>query len=113
MTTIPYDMYDTDQELIIIAPFGWVDKESVAISIQHEIITIEGVRSQPPLPGGSRPLQTQSYRWPIELSIDLPPESNYKDMTSTLTKDNILILSIPKNIIPDTIPLHIEQESDL
>lgn len=110
MTTIPYDIYDTDEELIVIAPFGGVQKESISISVQHEIITITWKRIKPILKKEARTLQQKSYRGDVEFSIDLPPASNYKNMKSKLTKENILILTIPKNIVPDHIPIHIEEE---
>lgn len=109
MPTIPYDMYESDHELVLVVPFGGVIKESISITIQYETITIRGKRVQPKLRKGFQTLQHQCYRWDVELHIDLPPHANYKQMNSNLSKENILTLIIPKNIIPDSIPVHIEE----
>lgn len=108
MTTIPYDMYESDQELVLIIPFGWVEKESITISIQYETITISGKRKIPTLREWFRTIQQQCFRGDINFTLDLPPHANYKQMNSNLSKENILTLIIPKNLIPDSIPVHIE-----
>ena len=84
-------------------------KESIKISIKYETISITGQRVQPILKKGFQYLQQQCYRGDIELHIDLPPHANYKQMNSNLSKENILTLVIPKNLIPDSIPVHIEK----
>ncbi len=109
MPTIPYDMYESSQELVLIIPFWWVEKESIHISIKHETISIIGQRIQPKLRKDFLVLQQQCFWWAVELHIDLPPHANYKQMNSSLSKENILTLIIPKNIIPDSIPVHIEK----
>lgn len=109
MPKIPYDMYESPQELIIIIPFWWIEKESIHISIQHEIISISGQRMQPTLRKDCHPIQQECFWGEVKLDIDLPPHSNYKYMNSNLSKENILTLIIPKNIIPDNIPVHIEE----
>lgn len=109
MPTIPYDMYESEQEIVLIIPFGGVKKESIVMKIQYETITISGIREKPKLRKGFETLQEQCFRWNIELMIDLPANANYKEMHSSLSKDNILTLIIPKNIIPDHIPVQIEE----
>lgn len=110
MPPIPYDMYESDEDILIIIPFWWVEKESISISIQYETITITGDRKKTKLWRNYKTLQEPCYRWPVSLHIDLPPEVRYKEMESKLSIENILTILIPKNIIPDNIPLHIEKE---
>ena len=109
MPTIPYDMYESDHELVLIIPFGWVIKESITITIKYETITIVGKRMKPNLRTWFHTLQQQCFRGDVELHIDLPPHANYKQMNSSLSKENILTLIIPKNLIPDSIPVQIEE----
>lgn len=109
MPTIPYDMYESEQEIVFIIPFWWVKKESIQIHIQHEILTITGERKKPQLRKDFLTTQQQCFWGTVELHIDLPPNSEYKNMTSSLSKENILSLIIPKNIMPDHIPIHIEE----
>lgn len=109
MTTIPYDVYESPYEIAIIVPFWWVKKESINIKIRHETIYITGERKKLELREDFEIIQHKCFRGHIELSIDLPPNSNYKNMTSNLSKENILTIIIPKNIIPDHIKVFIEE----
>ena len=44
---IPYDMYESSQELLIIMPLGGVKKESLSLKIEDYKLLIEGERSNP------------------------------------------------------------------
>lgn len=107
---IPYDIYESAHEIAIIVPLWWVEKESISITIQYETLHIKWKRIKPTIRKDFSIIQEQCFRWDIGLSIDLPPESNYKNMHSTLSKENILSIIIPKNIIPKSIPIKIEHE---
>jgi HSP20 family molecular chaperone IbpA len=108
MTKIPYDVYESQYEVVIILPLWWVKKESISLTIRHETIFIKGQRIIPSIRKDFTPIQKICFRWDIDIDIDLPPESNYKNMTSNLSKENILTIIIPKNIIPDNIKVTIE-----
>lgn len=108
--TIPYDVHESDQEIVIIIPFGGVQKDSIELKIKHEILTITGIRPKPILRKDFHIIQQQCFWWPIHVEINLPPQINYKNLTSSLSKENILSIIIPKNLIPEHIPVQIEAE---
>lgn len=108
MTKIPYDVYESPYEVAIILPLWWVQKESISLIIRHETIFIKWKRTIPTIRKDFTPIQKLCFRGDIDIAIDLPPESNYKNMTSNLSKENILTIIIPKNIIPDNIKVNIE-----
>jgi HSP20 family molecular chaperone IbpA len=108
MTKIPYDVYESPYEVVIVLPLWWVKKESINLIIRHETIFIKGQRSMHTIRKDFIPIQKMCFRWDIDIAIDLPPESNYKNMTSNLSKENILTIIIPKNIIPEWIKVNIE-----
>jgi HSP20 family molecular chaperone IbpA len=108
MTKIPYDVYESPFEVAIILPLWWVKKESITLKIRYETIFITWQRTAPVLRKDFHPIQNACFWGDIDIAIDLPPESNYKSMTSNLSKENILTIIIPKNIIPEHIPLQIE-----
>lgn len=107
-TKIPYDVYESNYEIVIILPLWWVQKESISLTILHETIFIKWKRLSPSIREDIIPIQKICFWWDIEVAIDLPPSSNYKNMTSNLSKENILTIIIPKNIIPERINLNIE-----
>lgn len=108
-TKIPYDVYESQYEVVIILPLWWVKKESISLTIRHETIFIKWKRVIPTIREDFIPIQRVCFRWDIDIAIDLPPASNYKNMSSNLSKENILTIIIPKNIIPDTIKVRIEE----
>ena len=107
---IPYDMYETPQEVIIIIPLWWVKKESVEVKIENYRIKIHWFRLAPQLKESCIPIQEECYRWPIELSIDIPPQVYFDKIHSKLTLDNILQIIVPKALITDKIQLEVQYE---
>ena len=58
---IPYDMYESPQELVIVLPLGGVKKESIHIKIEDYKILIKGVREQPKLKESCLPILENCY----------------------------------------------------
>lgn len=108
---IPYDMYESPQEVIIIIPLGWVKKESVEVKIENYRILVRGFRLAPQLKESCIPIQEECYRWPIELEIEIPPQVYFDRIHSKLTLDNTLHIIVPKALVPDKIQLEVEYEN--
>ncbi len=108
---IPYDMYESPQEVIIIIPLGWVKKESVEVKIENYRILVRGFRLAPQLKESCIPIQEECYRWPIELEIEIPPQVYFDRIHSRLTLDNTLHIIVPKALVPDKIQLEVEYEN--
>jgi HSP20 family molecular chaperone IbpA len=60
--TIPYDMYESPQEVVIILPLGGVKKESVEVKIEDYRILVKGIREQPKMKESCIPIQEECYR---------------------------------------------------
>ncbi|MDR2416232.1 MAG: Hsp20 family protein [Candidatus Peribacteria bacterium] len=60
--TIPYDMYESPQEVVIILPLGGVKKESVEVKIEDYRILVGGTRQQPQVKESCIPIQEECYR---------------------------------------------------
>jgi len=110
--SIPYDMYESPQEVVIIIPLGWVKKESVEVKIENYRIQIHGFRLAPQLKESCIPIQEECYWWPIELEIDIPPQVYFDKIHSKITLDNILQIIVPKALVPDKIQLEVEYENE-
>ena len=107
---IPYDMYESPQEVVIIVPLGWVKKESVEVKIENYRILIHWLRIAPQLKNSCIPIQEECYRWPIELQIEIPPQVYFDKIHSKLTLDNTLEIIVPKALVPEKIQLEVEYE---
>ena len=108
--SIPYDMYESPQEVVIIIPLGWVKKESVEVKIENYRIIVRWTRLSPKLKDSCIPIQEKCYWWPIELEIDIPPQVYFDKIHSKLTLDNTLEIVVPKALVPDKIQLEVEYE---
>ena len=105
---VPYDLYDSPQEVLIIIPLWWVKKESLRLNIQDYKLFIQWERMFPSLKENLVPVKEDCYWWEISLAIDLPSQVYFDQIHSKLTPENILQIIISKANIPDTIPLEIQ-----
>lgn len=106
---IPYDIYESPSEMVIIMPLGGVKKESVDISIDDYRLVIRWTRKKIELKDDCVPLKEECYRWDIEQKLDLPPQAYFDKIHSKLTWDNILQIIVPKSIVPEKIKLEVER----
>ena len=106
---IPYDIYESPSEMVIIMPLGGVKKEGVDISIDDYRLVIRWTRKKIELRDDCVPLKEECYRWDIEQKLDLPPQAYFDKIHSKLTSDNILQIIVPKSIVPEKIKLEVER----
>jgi len=107
---IPYDIYESPQEIFIVVPLWWVNKKSINLELKDYRLCIHWERVVYNTKDDLIPLKQECYRWPIELQIDLPPHVYFDKIHSKLTDSNILEIIIPKSLSPDQIKLEIEYE---
>lgn len=107
---IPYDIYQSPQEIVITLPLWWVDKKSIELSVKNYRLVINWKRIKPKFKDNLIPLKEECYRWEISQTIELPPEVYFEKIHSKLSTDNILTIIVPKAIIPDKIKLEVEYD---
>lgn len=110
MPRIPYDIYESPQEIVILLPLGWVKKETLALTINDYKLVISWERIKPKIKDHLIPLKEECYRWPIDQIIDLPPQVYFDKIHSKLTPDNTLQIIVPKALIPEKISLEVEYD---
>lgn len=106
---IPYDMYDSSQEIVIILPLGGVKKESLQIKIEDYRLLIEWERTFLSLKENLIPIKEDCYWGKISQKIDLPSQVYFEKIHSKLSPENILTIIVPKAYIPENITLTIEE----
>ncbi len=106
---IPFDVYESPQELVIILPLGGVKKNSLEVKIEDYRVVIRGVREKIKMKASFSSLKEECYWGKIEKKIDLPPQVYFDKIHSKLSPENILEIIIPKSKIPDKISLEIEK----
>ena len=106
---IPYDLYESSYEIVIIMPLWWVKKESIELRIRDYRLHIVWERIYTTLREDCIPIIQECFRWSINTIIDLPPNIAYKNIHSSLSKENILHIIIPKNTVPEEVEVAIEE----
>lgn len=107
---IPYDVYESETHLLCIIPMGWVEKSSVSIKLRDYALHISATRNHPDTDNEFVCIQQECYRWAITCAIDLPTRIDYDGIESTLSKENILSILIPKKSPTNTdVPIVIEK----
>lgn len=108
MPYIPYDMYESAQEIVIIMPLWGVKKETLDLKIEDYKLLIKGERVLVELKDNLSSIKEECYRWRLEQRIDLPPQVYFDKIHSRLTPENILEIIIPKALVPEKITVEIE-----
>jgi HSP20 family molecular chaperone IbpA len=105
---IPYDIYESPNEMVVVMPLWGVNKESIDISIDDYRLVIKWLREKIVLKEDCLPLKESCYRWELEQKIDLPSQAYFDKIHSKLSIDNILQIVVPKSIVPEKIELEVE-----
>ena len=106
---IPYDMYESSQELLIMMPLGGVKKESLSLKIEDYKLLIEGERSNPEVKENLVSIREECYWGKLHQIIDLPAQIYFEKIHSKLTPENTLQIIIPKALVPEKIVVEIEE----
>lgn len=110
MLEIPYDIYESPNEIVIIVPLWWVKKDSISIEIKDYRLVITWSRDKMRLKEDFIPLKESCYRWDIDLEIDLPPQCYFDKIHSKISADNVLDIVVPKALVPWKIELEVEYD---
>lgn len=108
MPYIPYDMYESAQEIVIIMPLWGVKKETLNLKIEDYKLYIKGERVFIELKDNLSSIKEECYWWKLEQRIDLPAQIYFDKIHSRLTPENILEIIIPKALIPEKINVEVE-----
>ena len=88
---IPYDMYESSQELLIIMPLGGVKKESLSLKIEDYKLLIEGERSNPEVKENLVSIREECYWGKLHQIIDLPAQIYFEKIHSKLVPEKIVV----------------------
>ncbi len=101
------DILETAGSIFIVAPIAGVDQTSVSLSIDDDLLVIQGERPFPTsLPKAADHHTAECYWGKFQRSILLPTAVNSADLTAKIT-DHVLMVEIPKarKLSSQTIPL--------
>ena len=89
------DVYQTDDEIVIVAPVAGVSPDDIDISLSGDMITIEGKREMNPKENEVDYLYQECFWGSFSRTIILPSEIDPEKVKATL-KEGILKIHLPK-----------------
>jgi HSP20 family molecular chaperone IbpA len=106
--SVPMDIYESPQEIVILIPLGWVQKKSVELYFDDFKLQIKWVRVKPKLKADFIVQQEECYRGEFMQEVQLPPYVYFDRIHSAVSVDNILTITIPKSLHPGKMKLDVK-----
>jgi len=107
MIDVPVDVYTSSSEIIVVIPVWGTNKESVTITLDNRHLIVRGERVLPTMKESIVPVSEQCFWWSFEKRIELPDHVYFDKIHSELTQENTLVITVPKVLRPDEIPVKI------
>lgn len=102
------DVAETPTELIIVAPMAGASGEAVELHLQNDLLTIRGERLSP-VPAGAVYHFSECYWGRFSRSVVLPVDVHL-NMARAEYRQGLLIISLPKTKIDQSIPITVVEE---
>ncbi|HCA66631.1 MAG: heat shock protein Hsp20 [Parcubacteria group bacterium GW2011_GWC2_44_17] len=104
------DMYETEDDVVIVSALAGVDPERMEITIENDIVVIRGVRSRSVDEAIMRHHYQEYYWGPFSRSILIPCQINKDSARAEFTR-GILTVRLPKIIETHRIPITVQEET--
>lgn len=108
VVTVPMDIYDSPQEMVIILPLGGVKKSSIKLQLQGLQLKIIWERLKPQLKVSLVSMQEKCFRGSFTKIVELPWNAVFDSIQSELSPENTLTIIIPKVTVPEEIVVTIK-----
>lgn len=95
------DIYQTDTEIVILAPIAGVDKEDIHLSLTEDVLVIKGERRLHEVINEDSYYTKECFWGPFQRSIVLPLEAETTKLKASF-QHNVLEIRIPKSDKKDT-----------
>jgi HSP20 family molecular chaperone IbpA len=105
---IPYDVYESSKEMVVVLPLAWVSKNNISLTLNQYELIITGTRTKPQLKSDLSNVQEECYWWDFAQTISLPQWVFFEKIHSNFAADNILTITIPKLQIPEQIKVIVD-----
>lgn len=89
------DIYQTDKEIVLIAPIAGIAKDALQLSITDDVLVIRGERMQHYLIPDEQYYTKECFWGAFSRSIVLPLEADTENVSADF-ENNVLTIRIPK-----------------
>ncbi len=106
------DVYQTDNEVVAEMPLPGIDPENVEVSIENDVLTIEGRSEQKSEVDEKNYYRKEIRSGAFHRSVALPVSVN-GDQAKAVYEDGVLKISVPKEerIKPKTVKIDIKKKN--
>ncbi len=102
------DIFQTEENLYIIAPIAGVKKEKIQITLTDDVLSIRGKRTCPAKPLNDQYFTQECFWGPFSRSIVLPPYIDKNNITAKF-HEHVLIIRLAKTEYSRTKTIKIDQ----
>jgi HSP20 family protein len=103
------DIKETDKEYLVKAELPGVKREDVKVSLDDDVLTIEGERRQEKDVKGEKTHRVERFYGTFSRSFALPEFADAKAIRAE-SKDGVLNVHVPKLMVEKKLPLEIKVE---
>ncbi|MFT7184336.1 MAG: HSP20 family protein [Oceanicoccus sp.] len=104
------DIYHSPNEMVVVTPIAGVDKASIKVAIQDDVLTIRGERKPVEITAGKQALVRELFWGTFSRSIVLPDHIDRKGIDARV-HEHLLIVTIPKTEDFKTRIIHINDQA--
>lgn len=102
------DVFQTEEEIVVVAPMAGARPEKIELHIRHDVLTIRGERLEP-MPPGAEKFYSECFWGAFSRTVVLPVEVR-SEMARADYKNGVLSIFLPKERISGAIPITIVEE---
>lgn len=96
ITTIPMDMYETKDGMVVKAELPGFKKDDIDVSLEDDVLTIKAVSKKEDLPEGSSSYLSERFYGEYSRSVALPFQVNPEKVSATF-ENGLLEVSLPRS----------------
>ena len=102
------DVFQTEQEIVVVAPMAGAHPERIELHLHHDVLTIRGERLEP-MPEGAEKFYSECFWGAFSRTVVLPVEVR-AEMARADYKNGVLSIFLPKARNSGSIPITIVEE---
>jgi HSP20 family protein len=92
------DISESDDEYLISADLAGVDKSDIKLSVDNNILSLEGERRSETCDDKVKPHRTERFYGSFARRFTLPPDANTKEIRAD-AKDGVLQVHVPRQAL--------------
>lgn len=104
------DVYNFKDSIVLVAQVAGIDRSTISLSLKDDVLYIRG-KVVSPFENEEEYLHTGECQWGFfSRPVILPQDVQLQNITAKVTKENVLMVTVPKIKEPDEHVIRVELE---